>query len=149
MAFTIKRRLPVFSTFIKTLLDDTTATTALATLGIVADVFTPTLTNTTNVAASTAYVCFYIRIGSIVFVKGRADIDPTAAAPTNTVLDISLPVASAFSSAVQAHGVGASAGVLQSGGISSSAVNDRAIYTFQAQSVNNTRHNFAFGYLVI
>ncbi len=137
------------SSFAQTLLDDTTATATLATLGAVATTFSPTLYNITNVTASTTYTDFYVQVGSIVLGAIRVDIDPTAAAPTNTVLGVDLPVASNFSSAVQAHGVGMSADVLQGGGISSDATNDRMVYTFQAQNTANTRHNIVFGYLVI
>lgn len=59
---------------------------------ITSGTYTPTLTNTTNVAASTAYECQYIRVGGVVTVSGKVDVDPTAQAAT--VLKISLPVAS-------------------------------------------------------
>lgn len=59
--------------------------------------YTPTLTNSLNVAGSTASVCQYLRVGSVVTVSGAVTIDPTAAA-TATVLDMSLPIASSFSS---------------------------------------------------
>src|SRR5439155_66361 len=41
--------------------------------------YTPTLTNSVNVAASTAYTCQYLRVGSVVTVSGQMDIDPTGA----------------------------------------------------------------------
>ena len=138
------------STFMLTVLDDTTATAALATLGIVASTYTPTLTSSTNVAASTAYVCLYIRVGNNVYVFGRVDIDPTSAVPTTTILGISLPVASNFSLTTQAHGVGTSAAVSgQHGGITSDATSDIAVYTCQAVNTANSTHFLAFGYLVI
>jgi hypothetical protein len=56
--------------------------------------WTPTLTNTTNVAASVAHLCQYMRIGDEVLVSGVVEIDPTAAAAT--VLKMSLPIASDF-----------------------------------------------------
>src|SRR3989304_10106925 len=55
--------------------------------------YTPTLTNGTNVAASTAFECQWMRIGSVVCVRGKFNLDPTSA-NTTTILGISLPVAS-------------------------------------------------------
>lgn len=52
--------------------------------------YTPTLFNTTNVAASTAQTFQYQVIGSVMHVWGEVDIDPTSAT-TLTVLGISLP----------------------------------------------------------
>lgn len=52
--------------------------------------YTPTLFNTTNVAASTAQTFQYQKLGSVLHVWGELDIDPTSAT-TLTVLGISLP----------------------------------------------------------
>jgi hypothetical protein len=65
--------------------------------------YTPTLTNTTNIAASTAAVCQYFRINDMVTICGRVDIDPTAAAAIE--LRMSLPIASSFTSDTHAGGV--------------------------------------------
>jgi hypothetical protein len=59
---------------------------------ITSGTYTPTLTNTTNVAASTAFTTNYFRIGNLVHVAGVVNIDPTASVAT--VLEISLPIAS-------------------------------------------------------
>lgn len=68
--------------------------------------YTPTLANTTNVAASTAFSCQYLRVGNTVTVSGRVDIDPTTAA-ISTELRMSLPIATNnFTAAEQAAGVG-------------------------------------------
>lgn len=56
--------------------------------------YTPTLTNVTNVAASTAFACTYTKITNTVTVACAFNVDPTAAAPTSTELGISLPIAS-------------------------------------------------------
>jgi hypothetical protein len=63
--------------------------------GLAHGTYTPTLgaTSNTNVAASTAYVCQYLRVGNVVTVSGRLDVDPTTVT-TSTVLSITLPVAS-------------------------------------------------------
>ena len=106
MSHTIKRRLPIFSTFIKTLLDDTTATAALGTLGITTGVYLPTLSAITNVAATTAYDAQYVRVGNVVTVALKFDCDPTAAAPTVTVVGITLPIASNFTADDEGMGGG-------------------------------------------
>lgn len=54
--------------------------------------YTPTLTNTTNVSASTARECMWTRVGNTVTVAGRVEVTPTAAADTLTVIELTLPV---------------------------------------------------------
>jgi hypothetical protein len=65
--------------------------------------YTPTLTNTTNVAASTAYACQYARVGRTVTVSGKVDITCTASSAV-TELRISLPIAAVFTDEGQAGG---------------------------------------------
>lgn len=72
--------------------------------------YTPSLTDTTNVASSTSYVAQYMRVGSVVTVSGLVDINPTAAS-TNTVLDLSLPIASNFANSQECAGTAAAQGV--------------------------------------
>ena len=62
---------------------------------IVAGTYTPTLTNVTNIAASTARALQYMRVGNVVTVSGYVTIDPTVAGYVE--LGISLPIASDFS----------------------------------------------------
>lgn len=62
---------------------------------ITSGTYTPTLTNTTNIDASTPYEAQWMRIGNVVTVSGKVDIDATLTA-TLTRLDLSLPVASDF-----------------------------------------------------
>lgn len=65
--------------------------------------YSPSLTNTTNVAASTTYPAQYLRVGNTVTVSGMVDIDPTAAT-TTTILDLSLPIASNLANAEECAG---------------------------------------------
>ncbi len=65
--------------------------------------YTPTLTNVTNVAASTTSDFGYCRIGNYVFGGGRITIDPTSASVA-TELGISLPIASNFTLFTQCTG---------------------------------------------
>lgn len=113
---------------------------------ITSTTYTPTLTNSTNVAASTAYQCWFIRIGNFVEVSGRLDITATAA--TGTQLYISLPVASNFTNAEQLAGVGASSNtqVLR---IVSDATGDRAQVNYNATTTSSTPFFFKFSYRII
>ena len=112
--------------------------------------YTPTLTNTTNVTSSTAYVCTYLRVGNTVTVSGRFDIQPTTTA-LNTLMGLSLPVASNFTTADQAGGCGiAPGGSSQGAAILSDATNDRASVQFKAVgTVALIAINFTFTYQVL
>lgn len=104
---------------------------------VLSGTWTPTLTNTTNVAASTAYLCMYTRVGDVVSFSGRVDIDPTAAGGAATVLTLSVPINSAFVAAENASGVvgwdGASG---MSGRIGAGAANQITINFLSTDTVN-------------
>jgi hypothetical protein len=125
--------------------------TAGATTNVTSGTYTPTLTAVTNVAASTAYVCQYMRVGSVVTVSGKLDIDPTAALTTQ--LGISLPIASNFSGNGQCGGVGAVPSLTATNSLQiavvSDATNDRAEMEFVTTFVDNRTVWFTFTYLII
>lgn len=111
----------------------------------VSGVYTPVLTAVTNVAASTARLCTYSRVGQTVTVSGQLDVDPTTTGATE--LGISLPVSSSISSAYQLGGVGASPGVAGfSVAIDGDATNDRASMRWVAVDVANQTIAFVFSY---
>ncbi len=111
--------------------------------------YTPTLTNSANLAASTARLCTFNRVGNSVTVSGQVDIDPTTTA-TLTTLGISLPVASNFTTAFQAGGTGAAIGVADAAaGIQSDATNDRATFQYVCTDVTNHTMTFTFTYQVL
>jgi hypothetical protein len=90
---------------------ETTATTAALAAAYIGNVFsgtyTPTLTNTTNISASTAAACQYMRVGNTVTVSGQVSgITMTAAGSANTVLRMTLPVASNLSAVRHVGGAG-------------------------------------------
>lgn len=116
---------------------------------ITSGTYTPTLTNVTNVAASTAYSCQYMRVGSVVTVSGIVDVDPTATGQTQ--LGISLPIASALPSAVtDVAGVAFSHQVAgQGAAIRPDAVNDRALMEWVASDLSNRSMLFTFTYVVV
>lgn len=110
--------------------------------------YTPTLNNTTNVAASTAYQCQWIRVGNVVTVSGKVDVDPTAAAAT--VLGISLPIASNFGAVEDCAGAAFSPAVAgQGAAILGSVANDRAEMQWVAVDTANRAMAFTFTYEVI
>jgi len=127
------------------------ATVASAAIGYVASgVYTPTLTNGVNVAASTAYECHWTRVGKVVTVSGQVGIDPTAGA-TLTELGVSLPIASAFSAGRQLGGVAASEGAASlSARVTADIANDRASIAYtNTADVAARDWSFTFQYLVV
>jgi len=107
--------------------------------------YTPTLTNTTNLDASTAFACTYIQIGNAVFVAWRFEADATAAAAC--VMGMSLPVAANFSAASQLNGNGiSSAG--NAVRITADTTNDRAQFSWTSGVTVNAAFNGLFGYII-
>jgi hypothetical protein len=138
------------SAFMQTLLDDANATAALATLGIIGASYVPTLTNTVNVDASTAFANRYLRIGAIyVIVSGEVGIDATTAAGTFTEVQMTLPLASDLTAATHVAGVGAAATPHSSLRITADTVTNRARFVFAAQSTANLTYSFIFGYPIL
>ncbi len=110
--------------------------------------YTPTLSNTTNVSASTAYVCNWFRIKDMVTVSGFVEIDITTAT-TATTLGMSIPVASNFTANNQGVGTAVSNNG-DSWRIISDSTNDRMSFTNSTQSnTGNLFYTFIFTYKVI
>lgn len=109
--------------------------------------YTPTLTNTTNVAASTAYTTYYQRIGDVVRVWGEISIDATASL-TVTELGLSLPIATAIGNTYELAGTGSFEDntTVQ---IKGDVTNDRAMFRFYPQTDTNNRYSFSFTYKFI
>src|SRR6185436_6011021 len=105
---------------------------------IASGTYTPTLTGVTNVAASTAYTCQWMRVGNVVTVSGQVDIDATLAASTATELGISLPIASSLTADEQVGGDAISDSIASlSARIKADGTNDRASVVFKAISLSN------------
>lgn len=117
---------------------------------VASGVYTPSLTNGTNVAASTAYECQYIQVGNVVTVSGKVDIDQTAAGVYE--LGISLPVASNLGAEEDCAGTGAGANMGGTGQpiyIKADATNNRASFNGSDTDVSNHSHFFSFTYQII
>ena len=112
--------------------------------------YTPTLTNVANIASSTAYVCQWIRVGNVVTVSGRVDIDPTSAA-TSTQLGMSLPFPSLISNTRECAGVAFAPGIASLGAaVLGDAANDRAQLEYiSVTDVTNQAMYFIFMYQVL
>jgi hypothetical protein len=110
-------------------------------------IYTPTITNDTNVDSSTSQTCRFIRVGDQVFVSGAVTVDATAAAATE--VGISLPVASNFSALTDCAGAAAANAIQQSGAIFADPTNDRARLQFLATSTASQVMWFTFAYTVI
>jgi hypothetical protein len=128
-----------------------TAVTAPATGdgNVFSGTYTPTLTNTTNVAVSSTGACQYMRVGNVVTVSGQVDIDPTAVG--DTIMGVSLPIASNLAAQIQCAGtfMALSGVTFQGGSIYGDSTNDRAVFRFAASSASNFAFQFTFTYRVI
>jgi hypothetical protein len=117
---------------------------------LVSGTYTPVITNATNVAASTAYVCQYLRVGNVVTVSGKVDIDPTAAS-VSTVITLSLPIASVLASSNQVGGTAVCPSIAGlAGGISGAVASGTAALAYIGNAdVASRSWYFTFTYLVL
>jgi hypothetical protein len=117
-------------------------------LNVTASTYTPTLTNVSNLDASTAYQAQYLRIDNTVTVSGRVDVNPTAGASTQ--LGISLPLGSNIGATEDVGGVAFASGIAgQGAAIRGDAVNDRAEMVWVAVDLTNQPMYFTFSYRII
>lgn len=127
-----------------------TAGTARTNLGFSDGTYTPTLTNTTNITASTANVTNYYKIGSMVTVAGQVAIQATAAGAI--VLKMSLPVSSNFASSPNAAGTisAITSGKIASGGVlANTATKEFEIRIPNVPDTTNINYSFSFTYQII
>lgn len=122
-------------------------------MNIVQGTYTPTLTNGSNVDASTVpgTTLYYQRQGNQVTVWGMVTIDPNAAT-TTTVLSISLPIASALTSYTQLSGQATGnfvAGAYFGGFIQGDDTNDRAQLDFTSGTSLNQTWSIRFTYEIL
>lgn len=126
--------------------------TGTANQYIASGTYTPTLFNTTNVASSAADAFQWVRVGNVVTVSGNLDIDPTAAS-TQTVLGISLPIASSIAALTQVSGLGSrntSTTANLTGAIVGDGTNDRAQFAFfNDTDTANRSFSVHFTYIVV
>lgn len=109
--------------------------------------YTPTLTNTTNVASSTPRLTNFTRVGTMITVSGQLAIDTTTTGLT--VLNVSLPVASDLTTAFQLGGSGST----DSSGnnsvfIAGNTTDNTAQFSYTATSGAAMDLSFTFSYIV-
>lgn len=111
--------------------------------------YTPTLTNTANIASSTAAVTNYMRVGDMVTVSGQFVVDATTIT-TLTTMGMSLPIASNIGASEDAGGVGgAFVGAGETWAVFGDAANNRVTFqTIIASAASHTVY-FSFMYRVI
>jgi hypothetical protein len=118
--------------------------------------YTPSLTGVTNVAASAAYVCQYMRVGNTVTVSGKFDLDPTLGGGTATTLGVSLPIASNFTGTGDlggcALGDATTQGLTTTGfahiAANADITNDRANFNCLIYHSANATYWFTFTYVI-
>ena len=111
--------------------------------------YTPTLTNTTNIASSTAYSCQYSRVGNIVTVSGAISVTPTALGAFN--LKLTHPTPSNTTAFQQVAGVGRSYTNTGSDSfcINGDSVNDVADIRGYASITSAQIYTFSYTYQVL
>jgi hypothetical protein len=114
--------------------------------GIIESTYTPTLTNTTNISASTPDVAHFIKTGSYVHVWGECTIDATAAT-TITEMQMSLPFSSVFTNTYQLAGT-ASFEDNTSVQICANTSTGNAKWRFTPQTATNNKYSFRLSYKI-
>ena len=106
--------------------------------------YTPSLTNTTNISASTAYTTHYQRIDDVVHVWGEVDIDATTAA-TISEMGLSLPTTTDIAQTYDLAGTASFEDntIVQ---IKGDVTNNRAMFRFTPVSNTNNKYSFHFTY---
>jgi hypothetical protein len=129
------------------------ATFSITEGAVISGTYTPTLTNGTNVNASTSAVCSYSRVGAVVTVSGVIAVATTAAGGTASAVGISLPIASNLGDFSDCCGAGsriAAGGTLyESCAIFGDTANNRAHLQFNAALVATNSVCFTFTYRII
>ena len=119
------------------------------TLVLAADVYTPTVTNSTNTdSAVTTSEAQYLQVGNTVTVSGRLTADPTA--PGAASCELSLPIASNIGAAEDVAGVAFSGAIAGQGAeITGVAANDTAKVAWIAVDLTSQTWSYIFQYQVI
>jgi hypothetical protein len=106
--------------------------------------YTPTLTNTTNIAASTAYVTQYIQVGDRIHVFGEVDIDATATGAVELRLDV--PITSAFTQTYEVAGTAVCSSSGVPAAVSCNVASGLVTIKYIATTTTNDKYSFHFSY---
>jgi len=110
--------------------------------------YTPTLTNITNVASSTAVTCQYMRVGNVVTVSGQVVIQATTGGSASAI-GVSLPIASDLSALRQLAGSLGTSASYTTATIYGDLTNDRATFYITIPDTTSRNYFFHFTYLVV
>lgn len=127
-----------------------TAVTAPASTdgNIFSGTYTPSLAPVTNIGASAAVSCQYMRVGNVVSVSGHVYLGPVATGPA--LIGVTLPIHSNFTIPSQLGGTFAASGVDENpGSIYADTANDLAIFDIQAKQTAVAAYTFHFTYVVL
>ena len=126
-----------------------TAAGSVAIPVLASGTYTPTLTNVTNVAASSVLgTCQYMRVGDVVTVSGYLEIDP-ATLGVDTYLAASLPIPSNISNNNDLGGSASCWNIQQSCAIYGDAANNVAGFRYVPTSTANGAFSFTFTYRIL
>jgi hypothetical protein len=121
-------------------------TGAAAAGGTESGTYIPIIQNVLNVVA-TPFRFQYMKVGSVVTVSGRVDVDPAAA--NTTQVGISLPIPTQFTKADQCCGVAACPSIAgQSASIQADPGSNRALMQWVAVDTTNQSMFLTFTYLL-
>jgi hypothetical protein len=111
--------------------------------------YTPTLTNTTNVAASTAYTTYWYKIKNRVYVFGEVDIDATATGAVELRMSLTPDwPGSSWANTYELAGTAVCGASGVASQIRGNVAGGLASFTFVATTTTNDRYSFHFSYVV-
>lgn len=125
----------------------TVSTSGSASGNITSGTYTPVLTNGANVATSTPFQGQWIRVGNVVQVGVRIEVDPTTAA-TQTIVSGTLPIPSNFGNVINCTGTGGSS-TAGSGEVRADSTTDLWTYAYTCVGNALAAHYLTFTYLII
>lgn len=117
-------------------------------LSLDSSTYSPTVTGVTNTDAVTGYTCQYLRVGSVVTVSGRVDIDPTTSGAA-TEVRVTVPIASNFSAIGQVGGAAISSDVDGKFAIYADTTNDALLFAGLPNTTLNAAYFFSATYLIV
>lgn len=123
---------------------------AITASNLTSGTYTPTITNGTNISASTPIICNYFRVGNAVTVSGSVSVTYTTVS-SNSLFHISLPIASNIGSVNDLAGFGNAqeqSGVIVYGEPSGGTA-DTAAFAFTSGIGSSVQFYFSFTYKVI
>lgn len=118
---------------------------AIAASNLLSGTYVPTVTLVTNVAAATAATAQYIRVGSVVHVSGKINIDLTAGGAAEVAL--SIPVVSDFSGTENCAGSGCAGLVGIPVDVRADVTNNRA--SFNLNTANTAANDYFYSYTYV